>query len=314
MYGSLFQLNRATHRNKAYGKAPHKPVLILSVIELIEDGFISKNKIEITPELVATFQKLWMKLVPEEGWQPRFFLPFFHLNNEKGDFWHLELAEGAKVALTGSYSPKSLSTLKDSVKFAWLNADLFDLLMNPEQREGIRRMILKEYFKKETYNHTTLKEERLKYLEQLEMDFLSGQAASPPVKYFRLVETEARSVVFKTEVPKKYGFTCAISGHQLTSTSAIQMIDACHIRPWSRTKDDSIQNGLTLSPTIHRAFDRFLISIDEDYRVLVSRAFTENDNSPFNLKQFEGRTIKLPEKPEWYPSQEALEWHRAQLL
>ncbi|MGB6035138.1 MAG: HNH endonuclease [Cryomorphaceae bacterium] len=32
-----------------------------------------------------------------------------------------------------------------------------------------------------------------------------------------------------------------------------QMIDACHIRPWSTTKDDRIQNGIALSPILHRA-------------------------------------------------------------
>lgn len=314
MYNSLLQLNRATHPKKKYGKAPHKPILILSVIELIEEGLITENKIQITPELVATFQKLWLKLVPEEGWQPRFFLPFFHLNNEKSKIWHLELVDGAKVALTNSYSPKSLSALKDSVKFAWLSEDLFELLMNQVEREQIRKMLLLQYFPQSSYDYGSVQAERERYLEQLELDFLTGQAASPPLKSFQMVETEVRSVVFKTEVPKKYGFTCAISNHQLTAISDLQMIDACHIKPWSRTKDDSIQNGITLSPTLHRAFDRFLISIDEGYRVVVSKAFTEDATSPFNLSQFSGKRIVLPERPEWYPSQEALAWHRSQLL
>lgn len=312
MYNQLFQLNRATHRNKKFGKAPHKPILILSVIELIEEGLITENRIQITPELVATFQKLWLKLVPEEGWQPRFFLPFFHLSSE--DFWHLELMDGAKVALTNSYSPKSLSALKDSVKFAWLSEDLFELLRNQVERDQIRKTLLLQYFPKNSYDHSSIQKERVKYLEQLELDFLTGQAAAPPLKSFRMVETEVRSVVFKTEVPKKYGFTCAISNHQLTAVSDLQMIDACHIKPWSRTKDDSIQNGITLTPTLHRAFDRFLISIDEDYRVVLSKAFTEDVTSPFNLSQFNGKRIVLPERPEWYPSQEALAWHRGQLL
>ncbi|WP_417609382.1 HNH endonuclease [Owenweeksia hongkongensis] len=286
--------------------------MILSVIELIEDGLITENKIFITPELVATFQKLWLKLVPQEGWQPRFFLPFFHLSSE--DFWELELVEGAKVAMTSSYSPKSLPALKDSVKFAHLNPALFKLLMSPIERKKIRAMILNEYFKRDSYSPVTLAEEREKYLEQLELDFLSGQAATSQSKYLRMVETEARSVVFKTEVPKKYGFSCAISNHRLTALSGIQMVDACHIKPWSKTKDDSIQNGITLTPTLHRAFDRFLISIDEDYRVIVSKSLTENKESPFCISQFKGKQIHLPEKPEWYPSQIALEWHREQLL
>ena len=78
MNTALTKLKRATHRNKLYGKAPHKPVLLLAVIEQIESGNITDNRVYITAELVAAFQKIWLKLVPHEGWQPRFFLPPTH--------------------------------------------------------------------------------------------------------------------------------------------------------------------------------------------------------------------------------------------
>ncbi len=38
-----------------YGKAPHKPVLLLAVIHEIEKGNIRDNRIYLTPELVGTF-------------------------------------------------------------------------------------------------------------------------------------------------------------------------------------------------------------------------------------------------------------------
>ncbi|MGB6037274.1 MAG: HNH endonuclease [Cryomorphaceae bacterium] len=79
------------------------------------------------------------------------------------------------------------------------------------------------------------------------------------------------------------------------------MIDACHIRPWSRTKDDSIQNGIALSPTLHRAFDRGIVKINDDYTVAVSRDISESGDSPFNLGQFDGRKILLPERKDWWP-------------
>ena len=66
MITALTKLKRATHRNKVYGKAPHKVVLLLAVVEQIEAGNITDNKIYITADLVAAFQKIWLKLVPLE--------------------------------------------------------------------------------------------------------------------------------------------------------------------------------------------------------------------------------------------------------
>ena len=312
MAKGILNLKRAAHRNKSYGKAPHKPVLLLSLIELIDEGKINQNRIYITPDLIGTFQKLWLKLVPVEAWQPRFFLPFFHLTGDK--FWHLELAEGAEVTLTSSYSPKSLAALKDSIRYAWLDQDLYNALIIPQERRALKSELLQKYFPDKSYEERMLRKERKSYVQQLEEDFLTGKAASPKVKYEKIEDFEARSIFFKNRVPKIYNYTCVISGHQLQATTDLQMVDACHIKPWRMSKDDSVQNGISLSPTLHRAFDRHLLSIGEDYEVIVSKAFKENSNSPYNLSQFEGQRILLPKKAEWYPSQEALAWHRDRLL
>ena len=312
MISSFSNLKRASHRNKTFGKAPHKPVLLLSIIELIDDGSIRENKIQITPELVGTFQSIWLTLVPHNAWQPRFFLPFYHLTGDK--FWHLEVEPGAKLALTSSYSPKSLGALKDQILYAWFDKPVFDKLMDPTIRSNVKAQILLQYFPNSAETNLIDKTLRNKYLEGIESDFLLGKVSQPSLEYSEFEKKETRSVLFKTEVPKIYRYTCAISGHQIQTTADIRMIDACHIKPWSKTQDDSIQNGISLSPTLHRAFDRFLITIDSNYRVLISPSLLERENSPYNLRQFEGTQIILPEKDQWYPSQEALEWHRSQLI
>ncbi len=310
MPSKLLHLNRASH--KKHGKAPHKPILLLSIIELMDRGLIAQNKIFISPELVATFQKLWLKLVPIGTWQARFYLPFYHLTGDK--FWHLSTPEGAKITLTSSYSPKSLSALKDSIYFAYFDESVWQWLSKPKERHHLKLWILKEYFPKQDYSSHLLAQETYEYLKTLEVDFLNGSVASPPPKYLRVIEYEARSALFKNAVPKLYNYSCAISGMRLTATSNVQMIDACHIEPWSQSKNDSIQNGIALSPTLHRAFDRHLISIDEDYRVVVSSSFTEDLQSPFNLSQFKGKRILLPKDERWYPSRRFLAQHHAKLL
>ena len=49
--------------DRAHGKAPHQPLLLLAVIELIEQGHIYKNRISLSPDLAETFLKYWTKVV-----------------------------------------------------------------------------------------------------------------------------------------------------------------------------------------------------------------------------------------------------------
>jgi putative restriction endonuclease len=104
MTNPLFSVKRAN------GKAPHKPVLLLALIQEVEEGRITDNKVFITPELLASFKEIWSRLV-EGHWQCKFFLPFYHLQNDKPKFWFLQTEPGASVMLTSSYSPKSVTGL-----------------------------------------------------------------------------------------------------------------------------------------------------------------------------------------------------------
>ena len=63
--------------SRSKGIAPNKPILLLSIIELISQGELIKNQIPLSAELVATFLKLWSYLVPER--KPDIGQPFFYL-------------------------------------------------------------------------------------------------------------------------------------------------------------------------------------------------------------------------------------------
>lgn len=120
-----------------------------------------------------------------------------------------------------------------------------------------------------------------------------------------------RGGLFKREVPKIYNNTCAISGLRLTAvTTTVSMVDACHIIPFSESYDDTLTNGIALCPNLHRAFDRGLISISDNYTVLINKNFVEDRNSAFNLSQFEGKQIILPYSVELFPELRNVATHR----
>lgn len=300
-------------RSASFGGAPHKPILLLSLFQLIRKGEIVSNRIEITPELVLEFKNIWSKLVFSQH-TANFSLPFFHLRSEP--FWRLITRNGFNLPLTSSHSIKSLGSLKDSIVFAELDKNFFNILLDPVKNSFLTDEILERYFK-ETKANFYLKEYSIS--NDFETQILNDDRAVYSSRIEELKETLpqeqfeeeifVRGGIFKKEIPKIYNYHCAISGMRIESSTNAQLVDACHIVPFAISKDDTITNGISLSPNIHRAFDRGLITINSEYIIRVSPAIKEND-SPFSLKQFEGKQIILPRNIHFYPSVENLNWHR----
>src|SRR5215213_11052575 len=90
--------------------APHKPILLLAVIDLIEEGAITNNRIEPSPLLVESFLKYWHLVNLDK---PRIFLPFFHLKSDK--FWHLHAKPGNEQLLAMTKQMNSMTHLASVV-------------------------------------------------------------------------------------------------------------------------------------------------------------------------------------------------------
>ncbi len=100
---------------------------------------------------------------------------------------------------------------------------------------------------------------------------------------------------------------------RVETTKNIQMIDACHIVPFRLSNEDNIPNGISLSPNLHRAFDRGLITVNNEYIVRVSPIVKDND-SKWSISQFEGTEIILPSDAKCFPSLESLSWHNKEVF
>lgn len=296
--------------DKAHGIAPHKPILLLAIIKSFEENKIQENKIFVTPELVATFKDIWSTLGSEIH-QSNFALPFFHLKSDK--FWELIPKIGFENLLKNSAQVRSIKLLSEVVDFAKLDSELFDLLKNAESRKILKLTILNEYFPDKVKIYLEDKGSNKHYLEDIEQEILESKAIIDESK-IQEDELFVRKGLFKRLVPKVYNFTCCVSGLNITSLFDIAMIDACHIVPFSVSHDDSISNGISLCPNLHRAFDRGLISVDEKYRLIVSNSFVETNKSDYGIKKFAGNTILLPNDSLFLPSQSNFEWHRTHIF
>ena len=316
-YSTQFKKLRCAHV-KGMGKAPHKPILLLSIIQLIAKGIITTNRIFITADILLAFKQNWNQLVHTDH-KRNFSLPFFHLRSEP--FWYLVAKPGKEIITTSSKSIKSFKNLKETIAFAEIDRELFLLLQEIPNQLWFEQLILENYFP--NWKSAYLRPERNYEEESIENEILN----EPKEAYQRHIqslketleedeyeeEIFVRGGLFRKTIPKIYNHTCCITGMKIESSYNVQMIDACHIFPFSLSGDDTVTNGIALSPTLHRAFDRGLITINSDFVVRVSPTVNEEESN-FTLSQFSGQQIFLPEKEKYYPSQASLSWHNKEIF
>lgn len=122
-----------------------------------------------------------------------------------------------------------------------------------------------------------------------------------------LIKTRVNQSVFRQFVLANYNYSCAISG-----INATDLLVASHIIPWSISIEERLnpENGLCLSAIHDRAFDKGLIGIDTDFRILISKElkqFSKESFYNFHFGQFENKSLKEPGK--YLPRKEFIEYH-----
>lgn len=298
--------------DKAHGIAPHKPVLLISVLQTFLNGINHNQKIYITPELVACFKSNWNVLVTTKH-DCRFALPFYHLTSDK--FWKLIPNSGFDNILKLSSSMRSFVNLNAAVLCAEIDENLCILMNNKKSNEILTQFLLDEYFPNSKGNFSNSSVGPNHLFTEIENKILEEPSEDYRQEIKKLLEQNndeeifLRGSVFKREIPKIYNNTCCISGMKIDATINVSMIDACHIVPFRVSYDDTVTNGIALCPNLHRAFDRGLITIDEEYKVLVSKSFKEEETN-YSIRPFEGNEIKLPNLKSYYPLRENIGWHR----
>ncbi len=125
----------------------------------------------------------------------------------------------------------------------------------------------------------------------------------------RMVSRPFRDIAFAVGVKEAYANTCAMTGFNIINGGGRAEVQAAHIRPVAHHGPDSIRNGLALSGTIHWMFDRGLVSIDENYSILVAR-----DRLPDTVTRMLLNGLRLPDRPDQRPHAHFLRYHRDRIF
>lgn len=127
-----------------------------------------------------------------------------------------------------------------------------------------------------------------------------------------LVKTRRVQSFFRAAVLTSYDNRCALTGLAIP-----ELLNASHIIPWSvdEKRRADPRNGICLNALHDRAFDRGLISFDENLRVIVSSKINSTEDCDLYRSQLvalSGCSLRLPER--FQPESTAVEYHREKVF
>lgn len=291
-------------------RAPHKPLLLLAVLDQFAEGTVTSNLIEITPDLGELFTLYWARIMPPDQ-RGNMALPFFHL--QSGGFWHLIPKPGKAEYLAAVPQIRSMNDLNGAVFGARLDEDLYALLRIEKSRDVLRRVLIEKYFSPEALgalvNQGSVNQEAYQYSETL-----LKRAKAKLIQEGLLEEdgyqTLARDQGFRRAIVSAYNYHCAFCGLKVLTPDGHTAVDAAHIIPWSKTYNDAVDNGMSLCKLCHWGFDEGLLTSSANYSVTVSGVVKADYNTPMHLPSLAGRKLTLPVEQAYWPSLEALKTHR----
>lgn len=140
----------------------------------------------------------------------------------------------------------------------------------------------------------------------------------------KVIDAVVRDARFRRQVMSAYEFKCAVTGltvGSLPEGRATRLLDAAHIRPVGDQGPDSVTNGLSMTPTVHRLFDEGLISVRwqaTELQLLRSPALepemVESPEHGTTIRLETGMRLILPSDRTNWPSQEQVRYHQRQVF
>lgn len=144
MKGLSFYAEQFGKLKTAFSKnrpAPHKALLLLSVIDLIENGTITSSKVELSDALIDTFKSNAEDLFKDDFFKPSIGQPYFFMKSEP--FWQLVANNVSDLELKSTSF--SVVNLRKRFRYALIDTELFVLLKDNLNREVLRDVLLNKY-------------------------------------------------------------------------------------------------------------------------------------------------------------------------
>jgi putative restriction endonuclease len=271
--------------------APHKPLLLLVILDLAERGELPSTILPLSPELAFRFFTYWSIVAHRRSQRPDVRLPFHHLQTD--GLW-------SALDEAGNSSPHRSLT-----RFVRMPSDFRQFAADPGSRDQARRVLINTYF---------TAAERTALCEAIGLPTIgrTGLELTEPAGPSRVAAVAAgREARFRLTVICAYDYACALSGHSLTTITAESIVEAAHVHEFADSRNNDPTNGIALCKNAHWSFDLGLWTVADDYSILVATdKFTEQSPNGRALKQYHGERLRVPADARFWPNPLHLAWHR----
>lgn len=127
------------------GEAPHKPILLLALMQMVETGTLKSQQIGLTPLLQQTFEKVWYRYVRTQH-KMNLAQPFYHMQYEP--FWNIQRKATSNDDFYNKNKMKSLYSLQQQVDYATIDDELWACWQDKDSRENLAAFLIMRYFNK----------------------------------------------------------------------------------------------------------------------------------------------------------------------
>ena len=127
-------------------KLPHKAVLLLSILTLIENGTITENKIHLNKTIANTFASTWGDYLHNNK-IPSVWIPFWYMKSES--FWHFKALADENILqnLLCFAGHPSVGQMRNVIKYAYVDEQLFSLMQDREERLKLKKVLIETYLR-----------------------------------------------------------------------------------------------------------------------------------------------------------------------
>ncbi|WP_372346027.1 phosphorothioated DNA-binding restriction endonuclease [Streptomyces sp. KL116D] len=269
-------------------RAPHKPLLLLYALGRFQedaDGELPFSAVE------DDLRRLLTEYGPPHRTTPAY--PFHHLVSD--GVWEVRTARGPGSPGTG------LRELRESGATGRLAPDLrTDLRRDPDLLHRMARSLLDLHFPPSL--HSELCEAVGLDLESAETERLFAARQRRDRRMRELVLTA-------------YEFQCAFCGYDGRIGAVSVGLEAAHVHWWAFGGPDRVDNGLCLCSLHHKLFDKGVLGVGDDHRVLVSQSFVGHSAAArAQVTALAGRPLTGPQPGARRVADDHRAWHFSEVF
>jgi len=286
---------------------PHKICMLLAMLDLANSGGLKSNKIYYEPPLLERYLSYFYSTKSKNDF-PNPHYPFVYLTgklkNGELSFWHLKRTDET-IRPQGRKEDKYI---KENVGYAYLDEDLFELIQQPKNIKLLENVLSNFWFDRTNEDLNSIVEKN-NQISQYEKEIRQGDTAKSKSNTSDFI----RSPAFRKVIIEIYDYRCAATGSRIILPSGEALVEAAHIHPFSVAGDDDPRNGLALTPNMHWAMDKNIISPGPDKKWHVSKSIDHRIPDLQIFTGLEGLPLILPKESTYEPKIESLEWRLSKL-